>query len=226
MNPLKDNIVVNGIGWLDAQAWGGVLRRQRTAAGVPLWKRTDFFAYPVKNLGRCDAGSRMTLCACALALKDAGMAYSEGHGTGMGLIGTNKAGSLEANRLYFGDYLQAGRVLARGNLFVYTLPSSPLAEAAIHFGFQGPMLYMGFPGGGLGDLLEAGARLVADGAAGMVAVMSDEQEAMAFVLGQAGTTRNVERHRVADATAEFGRSRTGVGELALRLEKAIDGTDA
>lgn len=63
----------------------------------------------------------------------------------MGLIGTNRAGSLEANRLYFSDYLQAGRVLARGNLFVYTLPSSPLAEAAIHFGFQGPMLYMGFP---------------------------------------------------------------------------------
>jgi 3-oxoacyl-[acyl-carrier-protein] synthase II len=226
VNPLKDNIVVNGIGWLDAQNWGSVLRRQRVAVETPLWKRADFFAYPVKNLGRCDDASRTTLCACRLALKDAGISYSEGQGTGMGLIGTNKAGSLEANHLYFGDYLQAGRVLARGNMFVYTLPSSPLAEAAIHFGFQGPMLYMGFPGGGLGEFLEAGARLVADGAAGALAVVSDEQEAMAFVLGQAGTTRNVERQRVADATAEFGRSRIGVGELALRLEKAMDGNNA
>jgi hypothetical protein len=113
--------------------------------------------------------------------------------------------------------------MARGNLFVYTLPSSPLAEAAIHFGFRGPMLYMGFPGGGLGDFLEAGAHLLDDGAEGMLAVMSDEKEAMAFVLARAGATRSIESRLIA---AESGGSFSSVGELAARLEKAMDGNSA
>lgn len=60
----------------------------------------------------------------------------------------------------------------------------------------------------------------------MLAVVSDELEAMAFVLGRAGAARNIERRQVTDATAEFGRSRAGFGELALRLEEAMDGHSA
>ena len=37
-----------------------------------------------------------------------------------------------------------GSTLGRGNLFIYTLPSSPLAEAAIHFGLTGKLLYLEF----------------------------------------------------------------------------------
>jgi len=50
---------------------------------------------------------------------------------------------LWSQRFVFLDYVQAGRKLGRGSLFIYTLPSSPLAEAAIHFGLQGPVLYIG-----------------------------------------------------------------------------------
>jgi len=115
-------------------------------------------------------------------------------------------------------------VMGRGNLFIYTLPSSPLAEAAIHFGFQGPMLYMGFPDGGRGDFLEAGASLIVDGATdGMLAVMADEREAMAFVLGRTAGARGVAWRLVVDAAAKCSPVSGWVGELVLRLERATEG---
>jgi 3-oxoacyl-[acyl-carrier-protein] synthase II len=228
MKAEANNIVVRGIGWAAGQAWGGVLGLPRQsgveAGGLPLWKKEDCFAYPVKNIGRCDAVTRMTLCACALALKDASISYSEGKKTDMALIGTNEKGSLEANGAYFGDYLQAGRSMGRGNLFIYTLPSSSLAEAAIHFGFQGPMLYMSFPDHGLGAFLEAGAGLLVDGAAeGVLAVKADERDAMAFVLGRPAGSRGVAWRRVADAAAKCGPVDGWISELVSRLEKATEG---
>ena len=78
--------------------------------------------------------------------------WGDGQKRNIGLMGASEAGCLASNRAYFQDYLGGGRTLARANLFVYTLPSSPLAESAIHFGLMGPMVYMGFPGGGLADL--------------------------------------------------------------------------
>jgi hypothetical protein len=224
VKPEATTIQVCGIGWLADRDWGGVLGRTRQCLAqgddTPLWKRITGFAYPVRNMGRCDAATRLTLCACALALQDAGLSYAEGRKSGLGLIGTQASGSLEANRAYFSDYLQAGRVMGRGNLFIYTLPSSPLAETAIHFGFQGPMVYMGFPGGGGAELLEAAACLVNDGMApGVVAVLADEREAMAFVLQPGIGPRGLDRRRVADVARECG----GVRELASGLERAMEG---
>ena len=57
-------------------------------------------------------------------------------------MGASPAGALASNFAYFRDYVAYGRKLGRGNLFIYTLASSPLAEAAIHFGLQGPTFYM------------------------------------------------------------------------------------
>ncbi|MGQ9499188.1 MAG: hypothetical protein ACUVQ6_02265 [Dissulfurimicrobium sp.] len=51
--------------------------------------------------------------------------------------------------MYFRDYLDSGRRLARGALFIYTFPSSLLGEAAIHFGLKGPLFRVSVPGGGL-----------------------------------------------------------------------------
>jgi 3-oxoacyl-[acyl-carrier-protein] synthase II len=224
----ETTIQVRGIGWLAGREWGGVLTRRRLhqmeGDDTPLWRHIAGFAYPVKNMGRCDATTRLTLCACLLALDDAGRAYAEGRKSGIGLLGTNAAGSLEANRAYFGDYLQAGRVMGRGNLFIYTLPSSPLAEAAIHFGFQGPLVYMGFPGGGAGALCEAAACMIQDGLApAMVAVLADEREAVAFVLEpQTKDVRGLDRRRVADVAAAPGGA-GGVRELVAGLEQATGG---
>jgi 3-oxoacyl-[acyl-carrier-protein] synthase II len=223
------NVTVRGIGWLDGQTWGTVLRPQRVSyggeAGVPPWKQTELFAGGVRNLGRFDRATRMTLCACALALNDAGVMAPEGT---VGLIGTNAAGSLEANRAYFSDYLQAGRVLARGNLFIYTLPSSPLAETAIHFGLQGPLLFVGFPGGSVSDVLQAGVDLMDGDATGMLVVHADETAGIAFLLnregpasGGSGDRRHFGVDRCREALA--GEER-GVAAWVSLLECAVEGS--
>lgn len=178
---------IQGVGWIDASGWGGMLQPGQFSrddeGGVPPWKDSRLFPVPVKNIARFDATARLTLCACALAIRDAGLPADGVGKRDIGLVGTNPDGCLAANRAYFSDYLAGGRVLARANLFVYTLPSSPLAEAAIHFGLQGPMVYIGYPGGGLADLLESAAMMIAGGeAAGMLAIQADERAAVAFSL--------------------------------------------
>lgn len=183
--------IIQGAGWINAAEWGGTLQGQHGAygegAGLPPWKDAGLFPVPIKNIGRFTATSRLTLCACALALRDAGMSAGAGARHDVGLISTNEEGCLGANRTYFADYLAGGRMLARSSLFVNTLPSSPLAEAAIHFGFQGPILYSGCPGGGLAELLNTAAMMVSSGeSAGMLAVRADERAALAVYLG-AGT---------------------------------------
>jgi hypothetical protein len=187
MKDNTNNVRVRGIGWLDGRTWGCVTRHERVnygdTEGEPPWKRPELFGRPVKNFGRFDQATRVTMTACALAVRDAALACGEGRKHNYALIGTNATGSLETNRAYFQDYLDAGRKLARGNLFIYTLPSSPLAETAIHFGLTGPMLYSGVPGGGLTELLEAGILLMADqGADGVLAVKADAREGLAVLL--------------------------------------------
>ncbi|MFH0985029.1 MAG: hypothetical protein V1882_05780 [Candidatus Omnitrophota bacterium] len=103
------------------------------------------FAYPVKNFARFDEASRRVTLSVALALHDAGITYAEGKKQDIGLLGTNPEGALVSNLAYFRDYAEHGRKLARGNLFIYTLPTSPLSEAAIHFGLQGLLLYLRDP---------------------------------------------------------------------------------
>lgn len=141
------------------------------------------FLNPVKNFGRFDAVSKMTCCAGALALCDAGITYSEHHKQDMGILGTNTVGCLESNVHYFRDYIETGRKLARGNLFVYTLPSSPLAEAAIAFGLQGPLLYMLFQQRQIPSLVQCAGKMILRGETqAMLAVKADENEAVCFVL--------------------------------------------
>ena len=245
MNTGSNTIRVPGIGWIDGQAFGCVRRNERTVYGgqadVPApWRRPDLLGGPVKNIGRFDAVSRLTCCACALALRDAGLSVDECRKQAIGLVGANAEGSLAANRAYFTDYLQAGRKLGRGNLFIYTLPTSPLAEAAIHFGLQACLLYVGYPANGLTavppahgapadertalpaglpELLHTAAELIADGqAARILAVRADGQEAMGFLLGPAEAADGGTQPTVDDICACAAGPRGAAG-LVLRLER-------
>ena len=101
-------------------------------------------AYPIENFGRFNHDSKLIILAIALALYDAGIAYAKDKKQNISILGANTSGALDANLAYFNDYVAHGRTLGRGNLFIYTLPSSPLAEAAIHFGLTGKLLYLGF----------------------------------------------------------------------------------
>lgn len=97
---------------------------------------------PIENFKRFDSVSKKVTLSIALALHDAGHRCSKEQKQGIALLGTGCEGAVQANKDYFQDYVESGRKIGRGNLFIYTLASSPLAEAAIHFGLQGPLLYV------------------------------------------------------------------------------------
>ena len=174
-----------GIGWIDEEQYGQI--RAGTRVTYPpgpglsgLWEDENVFRAPVKNYGRFDATSKLTCCACALALEDSGALEGP-----TGIIGTSRNGCLESNRAYFKDYVDCGRTLSRGNLFIYTLPSSSLAEAAIHLGLTGPTLYVTSPEPDPALLFDTAARMMsADDAGSMLAIQSNELEAICFVLAE------------------------------------------
>ncbi len=141
---------------------------ERRVAGPPPGKAS-------RNYGRFALPTRLVCHAVHLALREAGY-LAEGSGAeGAGLIGTGDLATLAANFAYYGDYHENGKVLARSNLFLYTLPTSPLAEAAILFRLRGPLFFLaaGKDGGlaaafrAAGDLLggaEVPCMLVCDAA--------------------------------------------------------------
>jgi 3-oxoacyl-(acyl-carrier-protein) synthase len=141
-----------------------------------------FVGHPPKNYPRFDAPSRLAFSATALALWDAGLAPGEAP-PDAGIVGTGPRGCLAANEAYFRDYVACGRTLGRGNLFIYTLPTSPLAEAAIHFRLGGPLLHVSAEPPSLTAALDRATALVESGeAAGMAAVCIEDSAALAFYV--------------------------------------------
>ena len=136
--------VVSGIGWIAGSECGCAGTGERFSYGGDdaAVVQKSLFAHPFRNFGRLDRSSRMTAIAVALALRDAGRSYAPDRKQEIGIVGSGRDGSLPTDLAYFKDYVDCGRTLGRGNLFIYTLPSSPLGEAAIHFGLAGPLLYV------------------------------------------------------------------------------------
>jgi len=151
--------------------------------GVNSLPKRGIFSHSFKNFGRLDAISRMTTYAVALAVQDAGIKYLPGLKQDIGIIGTNTEGSLQADLAYFRDYVESGRKLSRGSLFIYTLPSSPVGEAAIHFGFLGPLLYAWGLDNSLVAVLDIAQGMITAGETPiMLAGKAEESEAVFFVL--------------------------------------------
>ena len=88
-----------------------------------------------KEYGRFNADARKTLCALAKVL--------QGKRGNIGIILVNDTYCVEDNFKYYKDFIDAGAKLGRANLFVYTLPTTPIAESAIYFGLTGPLFYLG-----------------------------------------------------------------------------------
>jgi 3-oxoacyl-[acyl-carrier-protein] synthase II len=183
-------IAVQGIGWLDATAYGRI--RQRVSIPYAermtlreLGKSEGLFKYPVKNFGRFEPQTQRVCCITSLALQDAGIDYAEGRRLDIGLLGTNGTGCLESNLNYFKDYVDGGRTLSRANLFIYTLPSSPLAEAAVHFGLQGPQLYMRTAKEAMTPLVRRAAGMIRRGEAGnMLVYRLGSRAGLCMVIGE------------------------------------------
>ncbi len=180
-------ISVRGIGWLTSEGYGcvrsGLQQVFENGEDAQVLPKRGIFSHPFKNFGRLDGLSRMTAYCVALALQDACIEYTPGKKQDIGSIGTNALGSLLADIEYYRDYIDSGRTLSRGNLFIYTLPSSPLGEAAIHFGLLGPLLYAADEDHSLALILDtAGDMILAGETPVMLAGRADENNAVYFVL--------------------------------------------
>jgi len=179
-----------GIGWIKNSRYG--LRGKRKSQGYADLKslylklnEKKIFKCPVDNFNRFDQASKLASIAIALALYDAGIVYAKGKKQNIGILGTSPLGATDANLAYFRDYIAGKRILGRANLFIYTLPSSSLAEAAIHFGLTGPLLYMGFSGNSQDTrLIEHAKNMVKSGQAKAIVVLkSTNKETVCFIIG-------------------------------------------
>ena len=202
--------VVTGIGWITPLEYGCVgLRLQGEHNGMKsLHARLleeSVIAAPVKHFGRFDSLSQLTCCAVGLALHDAQIPIDQGTKQDVGLLGSSARGSLQTNLDYFRDYVDNGRTLARGNLFIYTLPSSPLAEAAIYFGLSGPVLFIMSPDHGTAAVLHFAAGMILGGEAEkMLAVNSDERRTICFAIERRNGI-GLDRHWNLDAAVNIVR---------------------
>lgn len=201
--------VITGLGKINIEQGFATHHRGRQAAAVTIKEVYTFlkdeavFVQPVKYFGKFDATSKMALCTCGLALWDAGV--SAGEAGDWGIIGTNQRGCLTANLDYFNDYMDNGREKARGKLFVYTLPSTPLAETAIAFGCRGPQVYMQSTRPDLALLLDQAAQIMADSnAGGMLAVYAEDTTGIALALHKQPTNTDTNILTIKDALSRYG----------------------
>jgi len=180
-------INITGIGWIGPQKYGCLMRRySRSKTDIKSLysklRQESILLDDIKNFGRFDDVSKFTCCAAGLALYDAKRTHPFNSKDNVGLIGTNTNGCLESNLRYFQDYIKSGRTLARGNLFTYTLPSSPMADAAIYLGLKGPLLYMGFQQKQVSSLLQQAKIMIqSNEAEAMLAVKADQEKAICFI---------------------------------------------
>lgn len=185
-------MIISGIGWIETPAHGW-MRQDRTGNhhdGRDLYRRLrqdGVIPDAIKDFGRFDPDSVQLCLAAALSLLDAGIVPGSPEAAQTGLLVSRAAGAQNANLAYFRDYLVSGRTLGRGNLFIYTLPTSPAAETAIAFGLQGPLVYIHHAGGGLAAPLQDAADFIAGGQAHtMLCALSDNRRTLCFTLRPEG----------------------------------------
>jgi hypothetical protein len=211
--------VITGIGWITQREYGCVAKKLHRSYSDIRSLRTELtdtsvLLYPMKSFGKYDLVSKMTCCVVALALYDAEMTYSEGRKQDIGLLETNTDGCLQANVDFFKDYVENGRSRGRANLFVNTLPSIPVAQAAIYFKLQGPLLYMTFPRKQVPSLLSQCDRMILRGESpAMLAVNGGEEDALCFVVRR--------REHVSAATAFRVDEVVDIAEKVAPLDEMI-----
>ena len=178
-------LTVAGIGWISAAGRGRVRTGWSEAWGSPESRAAALAREPdarvLRNYARFTPHTRMAVHALHLARTDADLAATPDYGPfGAGLVGAGELGTHAANLAYYRDFVGNARALARGNLFVYTLPTSPLAEAALAAELRGPLLWLdgSADGDGLADAFAAADDAIARGAASTMFVCHGQAEAV------------------------------------------------
>ncbi len=166
-----------------AAAEGTSARRTDDASSLPAaLRQLGVITTPARSWARFDRTSTLVCCAVALGLWD--VAAGRPIAGDIGIVGANLEGALDANLDFFRDYVANGREGARGNLFVQTLPSSPVSQASIQFRLYGPQYHVTPATNRLSEVVAAASLSVSvDDAAAMVVVGTHGREALAVVVG-------------------------------------------
>jgi hypothetical protein len=136
-------------------------------------------ARPVKYFSRMTEEARACLCAASLALR--GAQWPDG--IEIGTLSAGQQGVVRANQEYFRDYVANGRSLGRGNLFIYTLPTSALGEVAIALNLCGPCLFWQSEVQPIASMIHQAQRLCSDGEAdAMLVFWSDAHAAICLAV--------------------------------------------
>lgn len=142
-------IFINGISWIIKNNAGTVFKKYKTYFDNSKVLHNILFENSIvnnkiKNFGRFNITAQNYCNSVAMAFHDAGISRnSNDKKIDISVIGSGNNGATEDNLAYFKDYVESGRNIARGNLFVYTLPTSPLGEVAIAYKLKGQIQYIG-----------------------------------------------------------------------------------
>jgi 3-oxoacyl-[acyl-carrier-protein] synthase II len=189
--------VIRAVAWFCAEHHGVFAPRgkswQRTSPELSVSANAfELIGRPVNYFPRMTTEARFCLCAASMALKTT--AWQQSRDAEIGIISAGAEGCLAANQQYFRDYVACGRTLGRGNLFIYTLPTSVLGEVAIVLSLTGPSIFIHDDVRPLSALDKQAERLVADGeAAGILALWSDRKAAVCMAVDAGTGNENISK---------------------------------
>jgi hypothetical protein len=143
----SSNKNVRGLAWLHENTYGCQSKALSSdfaslSALHSKFLEEGVLSYAIEQFKRFDRHSKQTALVVGLALYDADFKIESGKKKHVAIIGVSEKGAFQTNMNYYQDYIASGRKMGRGSLFVYTLPTSPLAETAIHFGLEGPLIHL------------------------------------------------------------------------------------
>jgi hypothetical protein len=167
-----------------AAAWLCTQHHGVFAPGGESWQRptpsdlSSLVGRPIKYAQRLTDEAWNCLCAASLAHKASKFETSE-----IGLLTAGTEGCRDAQENYFRDYVANGRALGRGNLFIYTLPTSVAGEVGIVLSLRGPCMFIRDDVRPLPALLEHAGQMLSDGEAGaMLLLWCDSSAAVCLAI--------------------------------------------
>jgi hypothetical protein len=171
--------MIRAAGWYCSEHCGVYAPRGGSFQQSPAGECLELVGKPVKYYSRMTDEARFILCAASLASRGADWAA----GREIGMLGCGANGFVRANQEFYRDYVANGRSLGRGNLFIYTLPTSALGETAIVLGLSGPCMYLEQDSEPLESMVRRAERFCEDGEAeGMLVLWSDTQAAVCLAV--------------------------------------------
>ncbi len=114
-----------------AESWRELRAAATLQPGFPISATFD-------NFRRGDEKTKAYMHCSAMAYLDAESVPA----ARTAILDFGREGCHEQNMRYYHDYVQFGRNLGQGHLFVATLPTTPLSEAAISLHLHGPARYI------------------------------------------------------------------------------------